>query len=74
MNNTFTELDEVMLQNIGGVGSNLFVQIIDADVEQDETQQPNIISHLSYYDFNQLSTTLNNSKINSVFSAQIYKV
>ncbi len=56
-------LDEIILQNIGRVGSNSFVQIIDADVEDDETEQPNIINHSSYYDFNQHSTTLNNSKI-----------
>ncbi len=36
MDNTFTELDEVILQRIGGVGSNSFVQIIDADLEDDE--------------------------------------
>ncbi len=75
MDNTFTELDEVILQNIGGVGSNSFVQIIDADVEDDETEWPNIIIHSSYYDFNLLSTTLNNSKNKfSIFSTNIQSI
>ncbi len=75
MDNTFTELDEIILQNIGEVGSNSFVQIIDADVEDDETEQPNIISHSLYYDFNQLSITLNNSKTKfSIFSTNIQSI
>ncbi len=73
MDNTFTEL--VILQTISRVGSNSFVQIIDADVEDDEHEQTNNISHSSYYDFNQLSTTLNNSKNKlNIFSTNIQNI
>ena len=75
MDNTFTELEEAILQGIDGVGSNSFVQIIDADLEEDEFEQPNIISHSSYYDFDLLCTTLNSSKSKFIiFSTNIQSI
>ncbi len=57
------------------MGSNSFVQIIDADVEDNEIEQSNNISHSSYYDFNKLTTTLNNSKNKfSIFSTNIQSI
>ena len=71
-----TLLDEDILKNIGGVENNSFVKIIDADIdEDDDMNQIQVMHHSSYYDFENLKSTLNNYKNKfSIFSTNIQSI
>ncbi len=63
------ELDEVILKHRSGVQNKSFIQIIDTDLDENDIDEPQIIKHSPYYDFNGLVSTLNTSKtIVSIFS------
>ncbi len=65
-------LDEDIRKNIGGVENNSFVKIIDADVDEDEDEGMNqiqVMHYSSYYDIENLKSTLKNYKNKfSIFS------
>ncbi len=49
-NATFTDLDDNVLQQLGGMENNSFINILESDpVENDEIGQPHIIKHSSYH-------------------------
>ncbi len=51
MHTTVTDLDEAFLRLVGGIGNTSFVQIVDADSDDNEdSNQLPIIHHSSYYD------------------------
>ncbi len=60
-------------ENIGGVDNNSFAKIIDTDVNVDEDMnQMKVIHHSSYYDIENLKSTLKNYKNKfSIFSTNI---
>ena len=70
------ELDQAFLQNMGGVGNNSFIDILEpGSNENDEIDQSTIIRHSSYYDFNKLLSLLNTSKnLFSIFSTNIQTI
>ncbi len=60
---THSKLDSNFLQQLGGVQKNSFTNIIDPNPEDNEyTNEPVIISHSSYYDYDNLVLTLNKNK------------
>ncbi len=62
---TSCELDRDFLQHVGGMEGNSFINILQTDIDTDEDEnhnQPQIISHSPYYEFNELISTLTNSK------------
>ncbi len=69
-------LDEDILKNINGVDDNSFVKIIDADVDEDEDMhQIQVMHHSSYYDIENLISTLKNYKNKfSIFSTNIQSI
>jgi hypothetical protein len=71
-----TVIDQNILKNIGGVENNSFVKIIDADIdENDDMNQVRVIHHSSYYDFENLKSTLNKHKNKfSIFSTNIQSI
>ncbi len=64
------------LHHIGGIRNKSFVQILNADSDDnDDSNQPPIIQHFSYYDFDKLTSTLNNFKNKfSIFSSNIQSI
>ncbi len=53
-----------VLKQIGGIDSNSFINTIDPDTdENDAMNQPQVICHSPYQDFDKLKSTLKNSKI-----------
>ncbi len=66
-------LDEAFLKYQGGVENNSLINIIEPSTDtNDESEQPLIISHSPYYDFNKLSSVLrNNQNSFSIFSSNI---
>ena len=60
------DLNTNILQHIGGIGNNSFVQIIDSESDDNDSHQPPIIQHSPYYDIEHLISTVN--KFNKQFS------
>ncbi len=57
------ELDNKFLQHIGGINDNSFIRFLDPDIDEDnELNCPQIISHSSYYDSENISTILQTCK------------
>ncbi len=48
------ELDEAILKHRGGVQNKPIIQIIDTDLDENDIDEPQIIKHSPYYDFNDL--------------------
>ncbi len=69
-------LDEVFLKYQGGVENNSLINIIEPSTDtNDESEQPQIIRHSPYYDFNKLSSVLrNNQNSFSIFSSNIQSI
>ena len=72
----FTDTDKDFLQQFGGVEKNSFINIIESDPDENEdTDQPQIIRHSSYYDYENLIPTLCKSKNNfSILSTNIQSI
>ncbi len=69
------ELDEAILKHRCGVQNKSFIQIIGTDLDENDIDEPQIIKHSPYYDFNGLESTLNISKtIFSIFSTNIQSI
>ncbi len=52
MHTTVTDLDKAFLHHVGGISSKSFIQILDADIDDNEdSNQPPIIQHSSSYNF-----------------------
>ncbi len=52
----YTDLDDEFLQHIGGINVNLFIKVLDPDIDEDqESNKPKVIKHSSYYDSENLS-------------------
>ncbi len=60
------DLDKDFLQCVGGVEHNSFINILHADTDDDDDNgdQPQIISHSPYYDTVNLISTLRQNKNN----------
>ncbi len=59
------DLDKDFLQHVGGVENNSFINILHADTDDDDNgDQPQIISHSLYYDTDNLISTLTQNKNN----------
>ncbi len=71
-----TDLDKDFLHHVGRISNKSFVQILDADSDDnDGSNQPPIIQDSSYYDFEKLTSTLNNFKNKfSSFSSNIQSI
>ncbi len=69
-------LDEDILKTIGGVVNHSFVNIVDADIDEDEDMnQIQVMHHSSYYDFENLKATLKNyTNKFSIFSTNIQSI
>ncbi len=76
MHTTVTDLDKAFLHHVGGISNKSFVQILDADSDDnDDSNQPPFIQHSSYYDFEKLTSTLKNFKNKfSIFSSNIQSI
>jgi hypothetical protein len=72
----FTELDRSFLRQMGSVGENSFIDIIEPDPDNDDNlEQPELIRHSPYHDFNKLLSTLKNCKNQfSIFSTNIQSI
>ncbi len=54
----YSEIDECFLQHFGGAKKHSFVNIIYSDVlENEDNNEPSLISHSSYYDYDNLIST-----------------
>ncbi len=67
------DLDKDFLQHVGGVENNSFINILHADTDDDDNgDQPQIISHSLYYDTDNLISTLTQNENNfSILSTHI---
>ncbi len=76
MHATVTDLDKAFLNHTGGKGHKSFVQILDDDNDDnDDSNQTPIIYHSSYYDFEKLTSNLNNFKNKfGIFSSNIQSI
>ncbi len=76
MHTTVTDLDKAFLQYVVVIINKSFVQILDADSDDnDDSNQLPIIQHSSYYDFEKFTSTLNNFKNKfSIFSSNIQSI
>ncbi len=61
-----TNLDTTFLHYFGGMDNNSLRNVLKVDMDinhNDEMHsEPNIITHSSYYEFNDIANTLNNNK------------
>ncbi len=56
-------LDDTFLKYQGGVDNNSLINIIESSTDtNDESEQPQIICHSQYYDFNKLFSVLKNNQ------------
>ncbi len=76
MHTTVTDLDKAFLHHVVGISNKSFIQILDADSDDnDDPNAPPIIQHSSYYDFEKLTSNLNNCKNKfSIFSSNIHSI
>ena len=72
----YSEIDKCFLQQLGGVENNSFVNIINSDlVENEDNNEPTLISHSSYYDYDNLISTLKKNKNQfSILSTNIQSI
>lgn len=76
-----SNLDQDMLQQLGGVENNSFIRIINAGTDRDpnktsqEESEPTIITHSSYFELDKLVTLLDQNKNKfSIFSTNIQSI
>ncbi len=76
MHTAVTDLDKAFIHHVGGISNKSFVQILDADSDDnDNSNQPSIIQHSSYYDLEKRTSTLNNFKNKfSIFNSNIQSI
>ncbi len=69
-------LDAAFLKYQGGLDNNSLINTIEPSTDtNDESEQPQIICHSPYYDFNKLSSVLrNNQNSFSIFSTNIQSI
>ncbi len=68
---THSKLDSNVLHQLGGVQKNSFTKIMEPNPEDNEnTNEPVTFSHSSYYDYDNLVSTLNKNKnqFSTIFS------
>ncbi len=72
------DLDRDFLQHVGGMEGNSFINILQKDSETGEDEnynQPEIISHSPYYEFDKLISTLTGRKNEfSIFNTNIQSI
>ncbi len=72
----YTDLDDEFRQHIGGINGNSFIKVLDPDIDEDqESNSPEVIKLSSYYDSENLSSTLQTCKNKFIiFSTNIQSI
>ncbi len=71
-----SRLNNEFFQHISGINNNSFIRVLDTDVDDNnELNSPQTISHSSYYDSKNISTTLQTCKNKfTIFSTNIQSI
>ncbi len=72
----YTDLDDEFLQHIGGINRNSSIKVLDPDIDEDqEWNSTEVIKNSSYYDSENLSSTLQTCKNKfTIFSTNIQSI